>query len=245
MTARGGEREGFVLPRRDGFRVLGLDRTDVSGLMEALLPDPDSALGGAEVFKRGSRNHAVRLDVGGRPYFLKRYNCLGWLYRLGNAFRSSRAVRTWRMTLAFAARGIPVPEPLLCLEERRFRLLGRSYLVSELVEGGESLHLLWPRLDEGQRREVLMALADVLGRMHATGAFHGDLKWNNILVRPGGGSPRVVLVDLDGSSVGFMFRRRRARKDIDRFLKDLDVQGHAPHLVPFFHEAWRCRMNGE
>jgi len=231
--------EPEVREMRGPFRVFQRQNRSMINLLNALLPDPDRVIAGGEVFKQGSRNHSVRVELAGRSYFLKRYNCRGWGYRLGNLLRQSRAVRAWRVHLEFLRRGIPIQEPLLCLEERNFRLLGRSYLLTGFVEGASSLMELWPSLSVDARSSLLRRLGEELGRMHRTGALHGDLKWYNILIRREAATWQPTLVDLDGSRVLRRVSARKAREDIDRFLRDLEAHESDPRLKTLFEEIWR------
>ncbi|TRO82740.1 hypothetical protein FL622_06060 [Desulfuromonas acetexigens] len=227
------------------FRVFQRNNRSVTDLLDGLLPDPDQVIAGGEVFKEGSRNHSVRVELAGLPYFLKRYNCRGWGYRLGNLLRQSRAVRTWRVHLEFLRRGIPIQDPLLCLEERKFRLLGRSYLLTGFVEGASSLMELWPTLTVEEKPSLLRCLAEQLGHMHRFAALHGDLKWYNILIRCEAATWQPKLVDLDGSRVLRRVSARKAREDIGRFLRDLEAHESDPRLKTLFEEIWRERAGLE
>lgn len=227
-----------VCEMRGPFRVFQRQTRLVTDLLDRLLPDPDHIIAGGDIFKQGSRNHSVRVELAGRPYFLKRYNCRGWGYRLGNLLRQSRAVRTWRVHLEFLRRGIPIQEPLLCLEERNFRLLGRSYLLTGFVEGASSLMELWPTLTVDEKSSLLSCLAEHLGHLHRFGALHGDLKWYNILIRRTAAGWQPTLVDLDGSRILRRSSARKAREDIGRFLRDLEEYESDPRLKSLFEEAW-------
>jgi len=233
--------EPEVREMRGPFRVFQRQTRLVTDLLDSLLPEPDRIIASAEIFKQGSRNHSVRVELAGQSYFLKRYNCRGWGYRLGNLFRQSRAVRTWRVHLEFLRRGIAIQDPLLCLEERNFRLLGRSYLLTGFVEGASSLMELWPTLTVDEKSSLLRCLAEHLGHLHRSGALHGDLKWYNILIRRTAAGWQPTLVDLDGSRILRCASARKAREDIDRFLRDLEEYESDPRLKPFFEEAWRER----
>lgn len=185
-----------------------------------MLADPDRLLEEGQIYKAGNTVRAARIELNGKSYFLKRFNCKGWSYRCKNAFRRSRAVRSWLVAWGFCLRSLPVAEPLICLEERRLRLLGRSYILFDFVEETEPLARLWPRLDAAERRGLLTRLALLLGRLHLFGGLHGDLKWSNILVR-GQMGKELYLIDLDGSKIVGSGKPRAKRKDLKRFLVDL------------------------
>ncbi|MRR08115.1 MAG: hypothetical protein EG828_14550, partial [Deltaproteobacteria bacterium] len=122
-----GDRNGDFIVYRDSSYVDDM-------LLSALLSDPDSLLkAGREIQSpwQCAATDKTIVEIRGKSYFLKRYNCLGSRYRLKNMVRSSRALKSWWAGWKFLELGVPTPRPLVCLEERRLRLLGRSYLLFE------------------------------------------------------------------------------------------------------------------
>jgi tRNA A-37 threonylcarbamoyl transferase component Bud32 len=233
-----GDNDRFVSGYRAGFRIYR-QRTEAAEVaLEFLLPDPDLAFEGAQILKQGSRNHAGVVEIAGVRYVLKRYNCRGWGYRIGNAFRRSRAVRTWLVNWQYLVRGVPVPEPLLCLEERRCRLLLRSYILMEFVEDSVSLRARWATLVAAEKLRFVEFFGELLGRMHRVGMLHGDLKWDNLLVGSVSSRETMRLVDLDGSSIVAQCDPERARKDFNRFLKDLAKYEKIENLRDCVIRAW-------
>jgi serine/threonine protein kinase len=171
-----------------------------------------------EVLKAGRTVQAASVFIDGQKYFLKRYNDKSFVYRLRNAFRKSRAVRTWFVSWEFLYRGLPVPEPILCLEERSFRFLKRSYILYEYVDNSMRLPQKWPLLDTQTRKSILIRLAIKLDWIHRTGGIHGDLKWNNLLIDE---NNNIYFIDFDGSRVSFPGKSQKIAKDLNRFLIDL------------------------
>ncbi len=221
-----------------GFSICRQRTSEAGNVLEALLPDPDQILEQGDIYKAGRTVRAAKVHVDGKYYFLKRYNVKGWKYRLRNAFRRSRSIKTWLSFWEFRLRRLPVPEPLLCLEERRLRLLGRSYILTEFVEGSEKLSKHWPKLDQTEKKSLLAKLGILLGRMHLLGCLHGDLKWDNILLQQTGAKSEVILIDLDGTRVRSHLRYARARKDLDRFLRDLRRWATGEE-IQFFLKSWQ------
>jgi tRNA A-37 threonylcarbamoyl transferase component Bud32 len=230
-----GDNRRFGKEERNGFTVFYRKRPGVEALLDGLLADPDRILEEGQIFKAGNTVRAARVELNGRHYFLKRFNCKGWRYSLKNAFRRSRAVRSWMISWGFRLRGLPVPEPLICLEERRMRLLKRSYILFNFVEDSETLSGVWPRLDSVAREGILARLAFLLGRLHLFGGVHGDLKWNNILVN---GQGDLCFTDLDGSRIVGPGKYRKKRKDLDRFLVDLAKAQPGNKDQAFFLKCW-------
>lgn len=222
-----------------GFRIQYRNTPAVAIALEDLLPDPDAAFSADQIFKHGTRTHCGKVMLGGKSYFLKRYNDRGLWYRLRHMFKQSRSIRTWRIGWDFFTNQVPVPQPLICLEERGRILLHRCYILMELVEGGEPLDKVWATLSASQKTGLLAKLAETLGKMHKTGRVHGDLKWSNILVNKSGEPLTLTLVDLDSCSFTIWRRRSLAHKDIDLFLFWLDHYEPDKSLQQRFLESWR------
>lgn len=201
-----------------GFQVYRKANDETASILSELLPDPDLLLEQGEIYKAGRTARAAKVTICGKSYFLKRFNTKSFWYRFRNAFRSSRAVRAWVNNWEFKYRNLPVPEPILCLEERRCRLLGRSYLLTEFYEDSEKLKTRWQEYTSEQQETMLIRIAILLARMHRLGCVHGDLKWANVLVK--GDTP--YLIDLDGSRVLKSRNLAACRKDLSRFLVDID-----------------------
>jgi tRNA A-37 threonylcarbamoyl transferase component Bud32 len=229
----------FVKQHSDGFSIYRMRRDDATRVLDRLLPDPDRVLNQGVILKDGRTVKAARVDIDGRWYFLKRYNCKGWSYRLRNAMRRSRAKRTWLNTWGFRLRHVPVPEPLICLEQRRLRLLERSYLLSQFVADARPLNHVWEELDEPLRETTIIHIAILLGRIHRFGGAHGDLKWNNLLTTIRDGRPQVTFSDLDGSRMIPGAGRLKRLKDVKRFLQDLEERDRTGHYQEMFVRTWQ------
>jgi len=229
----------FIKERSGPFWVHRVRRPDVEQILHEMLPDPDLILAKGEVIKNGRTVKAVKVEFEGRLFFLKRYNCKGWGYRFRNAFRRSRAVRTWHATWGFLVRSLPVPKPLICLEERNFRLLERSYILSEFMENTNRISAVWPELDDWAKRSLYIKSAMLFGRMHQIGAFHGDLKWSNILIRPDQNADRLILCDMDAAKVYRKTKFKRSQKDLNRFIRDMKCFDKDGGNRAFFYHIWQ------
>jgi len=217
-----GNNEVYRSTHAHGFRVHHWNSPEIAGALAALLPDPDACFAAGDVCKHGTRSHAGKVTLAGKAYFLKRYNDRGSWYRFRHLFKHSRAIHAWQISCDFHTAQVPVPRPLICLEERRSFLLRRSYILMELVEGAITLRDLWPSLAMTDKVGLVAECAEIIGRMHKSGRVHGDLKWSNLLVQGHPGSLRLTLVDLDSCARLDWRRRNGIGKDIGVFLDWLD-----------------------
>jgi tRNA A-37 threonylcarbamoyl transferase component Bud32 len=211
-------------------------------LLALLLPDPDQLFSQGEPLLspwQGPASDKVRIAINGKNYFFKRYNCRGSLYGIKNLFRRSRAFKSWLASFHFSQAGVPTPEPLLCLEERCFGLLGRSYLLFPFIAGDAGSFLnLWPALDDNERRGALVSLGALFGGMHRQGLLHGDLNWRNILAEKSVDGYRFSIVDLDGSHTVRKLDLAKAKEDLSHFLRDMDRNFVAAALQEEFLTVW-------
>lgn len=228
----------FTKSKSGYFTIYRLNRPGIERALNFLLPDPDLILNEGDILKNGRTVKAARVEIEGKSYFLKRYNCKGNLYRIRNGFRRCRAVRTWLASWGLTVRNLPVPTALICLEERQLGMLERSYILYEYMNG-RRLCDIWPMLDDYEKRRLLSRIAIICGNMHRFGGYHGDLKWPNILVNNVQGRFHVALSDLDGTRVSGKLSERKARKDVERFLVDLRKAGESDKLVESFLKTWR------
>jgi tRNA A-37 threonylcarbamoyl transferase component Bud32 len=164
----------------------------------------------AEMILKDSASSCVgvfRLDTPAGPHRIvikKRKSQNRWKALL-DPFRASRAVKGFFYGAAFEHRYLPTPAVLAALDCRRLGCIEASYLVTDYVEGAESLARclaagqsspLFQRIN-ADRSAFLSSLAHTLRRMHAYGFSMRDLKAANILVYPAGRGVAVSIADLD------------------------------------------------
>lgn len=243
MHARNLETQPGLLAReRSGGFVVYRDSSEAyAEVVASLLPDPDRLFAAGQVIQspwHSSATDKTVVTIGDESYFLKRYNCLGGVYRLKNMFRDSKAFKSWWAAWKFLELGLPTPRPIVCLEEQSFRLLGRSYLLFELISGSQSLLDIWTDLPEDLRREVLSLLGTEVGKMHRQGLLHGDLNWRNVLVREAPGTIEVFFADLDGCSFSRQPTMTQVENDLKHFWRDFSRANAEKHLSELFMKSW-------
>ncbi len=166
----------------------------------------------------------------------KQFRPRSWWKSLCGRFRPSRARRGWDLGRALLARGIATPRPLAACEPRDRWIFRSSYLATEWIAGGENLHLFGWRLAKlpvGQRLRLAsrcaVRLGHLLGRMHAAGVVHRDLKAANLVAAQERDDLAVYLVDLDGVRIGRRPGARRRAADLARLAAGLYAH---PWLTP-------------
>jgi len=239
------DNKGFSVSRHGAFLVYRQRNKSVLNLSTILIDDPDRLLEeGIRLTGRGNSCQIAKVEVEGKSYVLKRYDRRGWVYSFRHVFKRSRALRTWLAAWNLRVRGFSVADPLVCLEERRWRFLGRSYILSEYLEGRQSLTNLWSTLSDRKKQALVEQAGHLFGTLHSTGAIHGDTNWDNILVRINGMEFDFSLVDFDCSRILAHPDQRQARRDINHFLRDLArLEPTGEGLLQLFITRWQLASN--
>lgn len=149
-----------------------------------------------EIVARDSLSHTLRVAVGGRRYYVKRYHGLG-KKPLRTLLATPRVALEWINLQRFAAWGIPTAQVVACGLERQGGRFRRGALITAEIPDATDLARLAragdPRLkSQSWWHGVSTRIADITQRMHQHRFAHGDLKWRNLLVDADG---QVFLID--------------------------------------------------
>jgi hypothetical protein len=179
--------------------------------------ESDEGLGEGE--GKGERER----EVGGEhaSLTLKRYNLKSTLHTAIHMPLRSRARWSWLNGRKLLKAGVPTPQPLACVEERRHGVLHlRSYLLTEFVPGRSLLDLVHSRtLSHEQLADLAKQFTRIWQSLGQLRAGHGDMKATNFIVDPHG---KLWLIDLDGLRIhhSATLLRRERRNDLTRFMRN-------------------------
>ena len=137
-----------------------------------------------------------------RVFYLKRYRSRSMFDRLKHVFRPSRAKRAFEASRMLKCNGFDCPAVVGLFERRQGLFLTDNLLLTEEAGGCMSLcdyltGLAGPVTGEAllEKRRLISLFGKTVGRMHAKGIFHGDLRLGNILVRKDDKGWRFFLID--------------------------------------------------
>ena len=230
-----------------GDFVIHYDSTNVDMLLiQDFLSAPDHFFSSGESIKSAWKNKKIDksvVKVRDKTFFIKRYNCLGQIYRIKNIFRKSNALKSWRTGWKFLQLGISTPRPIICIEERRFNMLGRSYLLCEFIDDAHNLLDMWPTLNDQKRMHLLYLAGNEIGNMHHKGSLHGDLNWRNILIQGKMNHEIIFLVDLDHCHHLRRINQKVATRDLDHFYRDSSRNNVSKKCIKHFNKSWQSAAN--
>jgi tRNA A-37 threonylcarbamoyl transferase component Bud32 len=167
----------------------------------------------------------------------KRYRPRNWWKALLGLVGRARALGEWEVARALLARNIATAEPILACRPCGWRR-ATSYLATEWIEGGENLHLYGWRLSgcpAPQRwrsaARAAASLGRLVGRMHAAGIAHRDLKAANLLVAERAEGVAAYLVDLGGVRLAGRPGPARRAADLARLAVGLAAHPWVPRTA--------------
>ena len=171
------------------------------------------------------------------PIYIKRYNTKNAWHALRRTVRRSRAENCWMHAITLENLGIAIAPPVAFIQEYLGTgLKGRSWYLSESVDGENCLNHLPTINDETVQAQILEQIIDTLKKIWSRHITHGDLKGSNILLPQG----QAVLLDLDAMKQheDEATARRHIGKDVERFL--LNWKKDHPH--PALYELTRRKL---
>ena len=175
----------------------------------------DKLMNEGEILKKGNTCYVSRLSWNDRDVVAKRYNHKGFIHSLRHTIKKSRAHRGWLHGHRLGMFNIATPKPLAFVEQLQKKLIWKSYLITEYVQGQKLYDFLKNSDTTREQHKIInnqiKKLLDEMDKKHIT---HGDLKHTNILVTDKG----LVLTDLDGMKVHkWNWRYKNSRlKDLER-----------------------------
>jgi serine/threonine protein kinase len=163
----------------------------------------------------GVYKFSVRLGGVERTVYFKEYFYRSWLDFVKHLFRPSRAMRAVKAGFMLAENGFESPCVIAVGQHKFAFLTTRSFMVTLEVENARSVYQFVSATEQlRERRAFIKTLGRTVGRMHANGIFHGDLRPGNVLARKEGDNWRIFFLDNE--------RTRKFRKIPERLrLKNL------------------------
>jgi len=134
--------------------------------------------------------------------YFKRYVCRSTWDFIKHLVRPSRAKRAFKATLMLEKNGFEAPV-VVAMGECKFSFLDReNFLATIEAEDTKQIYQFIPENAEDlakehlrDKRDLIRAFGRTVGRMHARGIFHGDLKVVNVLARQEKSGWRFFFID--------------------------------------------------
>ena len=181
----------------------------------------DQLMQNGQILKDGNTCFVSRINWAGEEIVIKRYNHKGIVHSLRHTIKKSRARRNWLHAHHLEMLNIATPRPLAYIEQRKSKLVWKSYFVTKYVAGQRLYDFLRDNhVTEQERSTTTQQVREMLSKLEKYRISHGDLKHSNILVTESG----LVLTDLDGMKVHKWdwISRIKRHKDLARLNKSFN-----------------------
>jgi tRNA A-37 threonylcarbamoyl transferase component Bud32 len=146
--------------------------------------------------------YSVSFDNADHSFYLKRYLYRSMLDFVKHLFRSGRARRSFNASLMLLKNGFNAPAVIGLYEHRTGPFCTDNLLLTEEVKNSKTLAQFLTEMCRNsgrdtfiQKRVLIEAFGETIGRMHAKGIFHGDLRLGNVLVVKEGQKWRFFFID--------------------------------------------------
>ncbi len=158
--------------------------------------------------KQNSRNTiAIHPDMG---VYFKSFNRTSITERLKSTFTGGRAKRTLAGTELLQEAGCMAPKILAT-----GYYPDNDFIIMEALEGAPLLNAIESYLrdtpDSQWRKNLFCELGLTIGKMHANGIIHGDLRGNNVVIVPDHQRYRLAMIDNERTRKAFRFNREQQR----------------------------------
>ena len=151
---------------------------------------------------RFSRVYRCRIGFLGMVHnlYLKQYLHRSTWDILKHLFRPSRAQRAFKASLMLAENDLLSPEVIAVGELKYGPLCARTFLITRELANAHSASVLLEDLARRPdkiraKRDLIAAFGETVGRMHAAGIFHGDLRPGNVFGEDTSQGRRFFLLD--------------------------------------------------
>jgi tRNA A-37 threonylcarbamoyl transferase component Bud32 len=185
--------------------------------------EPDSVFHSPnkKILKDGRSSTVIQITLDQKKYVIKRYNMKSFGHFLRRALRTTRASAAWRLAQKLQLFGVPTAKPVGFLEYRFLGLCGKSYFITEYVEGEHAGEFFKRENNPANIQQMVKQIIVLLKNLAKLYITHGDVKVSNLIITL---ENQIKLIDLDGAMehAALSSLHRSWRNDLLRFVKDFE-----------------------
>jgi tRNA A-37 threonylcarbamoyl transferase component Bud32 len=130
--------------------------------------------------------------------YLKQYPYRSPLDAVQHLIRPSRAKRAFDAGMMLEKHGLHTPEIVAFLQKKNGMLCTEDILVTKEMKNATALQFLLTgelSISQQDKRQMITELGKAVGRMHAAGIFHGDMRGGNVFVTHPSNDWQFIFID--------------------------------------------------
>jgi serine/threonine protein kinase len=186
----------------------------------------------------------VRFDDVDKGVYFKQYLCRSVWDFIKDFVRASRAERAFKAAEMLGENGFDAPA-IIAMGKFRYGLYHTTtFLVTLEIEDAKQIYQFISdlqkrsKLETRGKRELIRALGRTIGRMHAKGIFHGDLRLGNILARQEKNRWRFFFLDNERTKKIYRLPARLRLKNLVQVNMFPPAAISNTDRMRFFREYW-------
>ena len=148
----------------------------------------------AEVYR-----YSIKLQDGESVLYLKKYPHRSFVDIIKHLFRPSRANRAFKAGLMLQQHGLQTPEIVAFLKKRSGLFSTEDILITREMQNATALSSVFninqDTITANPKRQIINELGKTIGRMHAAGISHGDLRSGNVFLSQRSRHPYFIFID--------------------------------------------------
>jgi tRNA A-37 threonylcarbamoyl transferase component Bud32 len=187
---------------KNGCRLIWIKKNGSDGIyLDTLISllNNEKTVNAVQV-QSSNNSMAWKASISGDPIFIKFFNIRGFRDKL--LFRKSRARRAMEGNIMLYEKGFLSPDIIAAGEIKKGYCISGGVLITEWIEGSLDVYKYFKTFFKSatsekllKKRNLIKMAGQVIGKMHKTGIFHGDLRPGNILIRDDENRPLFYFID--------------------------------------------------
>lgn len=126
-------------------------------------------------------------------FYVKEYLCRSLPDFVKHLFKKSRARRAFNAGLMLEENGFDTPRILALAQFRKLGLCLKNILITEEIADTEPAYIALKK--QKDKKQLIIEMGRIVGKMHLLNIFHGDLRMGNILVKKERDNFHFYLID--------------------------------------------------
>ena len=147
----------------------------------------------AEVYR-----YALTVEGRSQMLYLKKYPHRSRIDQLQCLIRPSRASRAFAAATLLEANALDTPKIAAFLQKKDGLFLTEDILITEEMQNATALQSVLngpTAISEPDKRRMIVELGQTIGRMHAAGIIHGDMRGGNVFTVNNSGQWQFIFID--------------------------------------------------